>query len=699
MNMKNNTSQKKVTVVVPVYGDWESLEQCIESLKLYTDKKHTVMFVNDCGPEVEELETKIKKSIKGLANFKYYRNSQNLGFVRTCNRAALELDDSDNDILLLNSDTKVTEGYLEELVDVLYISEKHGAVCPRSSNATIASVPYKFAYPREDRDPDYAYEVYESIKPLLPRYTVAPVAVGFCILIRRTLIKNFGLFDEIYGLGYSEENDFCLRINKYGYSSILAHQAFVYHLESKSFTSEKKRLLVENNEAKMIQRYPYYKQVVERYLDEYIDPVDWFADLIAGKNNKKVLIDLYHLPLSFNGTTRNALSFLSLLESVRGNSSIEFTILAQKDASHYHHLENYGFPVVYPGEVTEVYDVGYSPSQIFHYENLKILNKNCLKIIVSDLDIIGVRTNKLLAHEFRLKSIFLDSFRYSDKIVSISEFTKQDTLAYYHPYLDRYSEKFVTISQGYPGATFDREGVDYGADAHLLPEDLVKKGGYVLVIGNDYAHKAISETIAALGDVSNSIVVLGAAHRYSSRENVFALPSGGISDGYMKQVIEGARLIVFPSLYEGFGLPVAEAAFYDKPVIVSDTSVAREVAGLFKGNLDVTFFDTFAKLPQIVSETLKSPTKSTKDSSQHIRLMDDYNKDVLKLIEKTANEFIDASLLRERWMYFVQLAEYEGAVHQALKTQVRIKALNVMRKTSPKAYAKARDFYRTHFKK
>lgn len=698
--MNQLVNSKKVTIVIPVYADWSSLEQCIESLKQYTNSRHTVMFVNDCGPEVEDIEAKIQQKIKGLKNFIYFRNPKNLGFVQTCNRAVLELDTTDNDVLLLNSDTKVTEGYLDELVGVLYASERHGAVCPRSSNATIASVPYKFAFARDERDPDYAYSVYEKIKPLLPRYSVSPVAVGFCMLIRRTLINNFGLFDEIYGLGYSEENDFCLRINKYGYSSVIAHQAFVYHLESKSFTSEKKRLLVEANEAKMIQRYPFYKQVVQRYIDEYIDPVDWFADLAAGLNkNRKVLVDLYHLPLSFNGTTRNALSFLSLLESVRGNSSIEFTILAQKDASRYHSLEKYGFPIVYPGEITEVYDVGYSPSQIFHYDNLKILNKFCLKIIVSDLDIIGVRTNKLLAHEFRLKSIFLDAFKYSDKVVTISEFTKKDTLAYYHPYLDNYADKFITISQGYPGATFDREGVDYGADAYVLPEEVISRGGYVLVIGNDYAHKAIQETIDSLQDTSETIVVLGAAHHYSSRENIYTLPSGGISDGYMKRVIEGSRLMIFPSLYEGFGLPVAEAAFYDKHIILANTEVAREVAGIYSSGLRVDFFDAFSDLPGLISKALESPKGKIKSSTKNLRSIDDYNRDVLKLIEITAKEPVDAAALRERWTYFVQLAEYEGVVHQALRTQVRIKALNTLRKTSPKTYAKARDFYRTHFKK
>src|SRR5688572_29617210 len=138
MNKVKN-GKSSVTIVVPVYGDWPSLEQCIASLKQFVSGPHKVMLVNDCGPEVELMETNILKAIKDKEMFEYYRNPENQGFVKTCNRAAFELDTSGNDILLLNSDTVVTEGFLEEMVGVLYASDKHGCVCPRSNNATIAS--------------------------------------------------------------------------------------------------------------------------------------------------------------------------------------------------------------------------------------------------------------------------------------------------------------------------------------------------------------------------------------------------------------------------------------------------------------------------------------------------------------------------------------------------------------------------------
>ena len=76
--------------------------------------------------------------IDGATGVDYVRNERNLGFVGTCNRAATELDRTDNDILLLNSDAELFPGTLQEMSAVLHLSEKHGVVTARSNHATIA---------------------------------------------------------------------------------------------------------------------------------------------------------------------------------------------------------------------------------------------------------------------------------------------------------------------------------------------------------------------------------------------------------------------------------------------------------------------------------------------------------------------------------------------------------------------------------
>ena len=258
---------KSVTIVVPVYGDWPSLDECISSLKKCVDTSiHKVLLVNDCGPEANLIEQNIQGSIKDTTGFLYFRNPKNLGFIGNCNRAVLELDKTDNDILLLNSDTIVTPRFLEEMVGVLYASPKHGTVSPRSNNATIATIPLS-AVSQKGIGAEKSYKLYKKIKKRLPHYYEVPVAHGFCMLIKRSLIKQYGLFDPIFGKGYGEEVDFCLRIAKKGYKSLLANYAYVFHLEARSFSLEKKAQLLEANNKILWKRYPGYRQQVRDYME------------------------------------------------------------------------------------------------------------------------------------------------------------------------------------------------------------------------------------------------------------------------------------------------------------------------------------------------------------------------------------------------------------------------------------------------
>ena len=269
-----------VTIVVPVYADWPSLKDCLSSLKALVDKHHKIMLINDNGPQANFLEKKIKTTITEFPNFQYYRNSKNLGFLQTCNRAVQELDKTTNDILLLNSDTKVTPGFLEEMLGVLYVSDRIGTVSPRSNNATIATIPLSAAV-QKGIDPEKSYRLFKKMNKRLPRYNEIPTALGFCMLIRRKVIEEFGLFDKVFGKGYGEENDFSMRIKQGGYISALSNRSYVFHQEARSFKMKTKLKLISKNQAIIEQRYPDYQQAVRDYTQ---------AALIREEGNKLMKI-------------------------------------------------------------------------------------------------------------------------------------------------------------------------------------------------------------------------------------------------------------------------------------------------------------------------------------------------------------------------------------------------------------------------
>ncbi|WP_182263506.1 glycosyltransferase [Rhodococcus sp. UFZ-B548] len=701
--MKKSMQPNAVTVVVPVYGDWDSLAQCIDSLLLNVTSPHQVILVNDVGPDANFLESAILEKISGISNFRYFRNETNLGFVKTCNRAAYELDTTDNDILLLNSDTITTPGFIEEMATVLALSSRHGTVCPRSNNATIASIPLNFKNSGIlERDIDYARDIHTSLSGRLPRFSIVPVTPGFCILIRRTLIKNFDLFDEIYGHGYSEENDFCLRINKYGYSSVMANRAFVAHLETKSFTAEQKSALQSTNELIMTKRYPYYEEFVRKYLDFYIDPVDRFADVIAGtKGTTKVLINLHHLSNTYNGTSRNALSLLSYIRDQSSNlHDIEFTVVAGSESSKFHHLDTFGIRVIKSRDIDELFDVGYCPSQIFHAETLQIMNKYCLRIAFSHLDIIAIRSNHLLSQDYQYRTILNDAVTFSDKVISISNFSRDDFGDYFGCTETERPGKFVTVHQGYPdNHTFT------GAFSSEIPttvRTLISIGRYALVFGNDFDHKMVRETLPHLSKCFEEIVVIGPTKLNgieTGNSRVHFVGSGGLSDRAVDELLENAQLVFFPSAYEGFGLPIAEAAKHRKPLVVQRTEGSEEICALYESIIPIGYFNELSEIAPAVSTAL---SEFESDPYAVGRTLSDYNRDVVQIITELAATEIDDARLRDRWTYLAKVQDYAPAeqirpfsrVLNHAVIVVRARYLMKFKARFPNQYLRARDLYR-----
>lgn len=270
-------NRSPITVIIPVYGDLPSLLACASSVVRHTDLTFDhLLIVNDCGPDANHIERELLQLVGSQPGITYERNDRNLGFVETCNRAVLELDPSGNDVLLLNSDTVVESGWLDELGGVLHERPDIGVVCARSNHASLATFP-----PRHRNasrvDADEARSLHASLRANLPRYTVAPVAVGFCFLVRRELVDQLGLFDTRFSPGYGEENDFCRRSLAVGYKSVLANRVFVEHSGAASFSSRRKARLARRHERILRKRHPdYWADVVEFDLTGR-HPLDLFA--------------------------------------------------------------------------------------------------------------------------------------------------------------------------------------------------------------------------------------------------------------------------------------------------------------------------------------------------------------------------------------------------------------------------------------
>lgn len=281
----------EVDVIVPVYkGESETL-RCIHSVLSTTCRTpFELIVINDASPDKTLVEKLTELSSAGM--FTLIENEKNRGFVQTVNRG-MSLHEG-RDVVLLNSDTEVYDGWLDRLVNASAVNDRAGTVTPLSNNATICSYPYfqhDNPFPLELDYRELDLMVSEVNKGIVVE---APTGVGFCMLIKRGCIEEVGLFDEkTFGKGYGEENDFCQRAISAGWLNLIATDVFVRHWGSVSFQGEKARL-AGSALRKVEKKHPRYLSDVAEFirrepLSETHRRIDW-ARLLRLRREKNVLL-------------------------------------------------------------------------------------------------------------------------------------------------------------------------------------------------------------------------------------------------------------------------------------------------------------------------------------------------------------------------------------------------------------------------
>ncbi|MFI3195289.1 MAG: glycosyltransferase [Methylococcaceae bacterium] len=252
-----------VDVILPVYkGRAETLRCLLSVLSATNHTPFELIVINDASPEPE-----LVADLHWLAErqlFTLLSNSENRGFVLTVNRG-MRLHKT-RDVILLNSDTEVYDGWLDRLHQSAISNKLTGTVTPLSNNATICS------YPQFLHDNPYPLELnYAELDTIAAEVNAAieveaPTGVGFCMYIKRSCLNAVGYFDEkAFGKGYGEENDFCQRAIKKGWRNVIAANIFVRHLGAASFQGEKAKR-VQAALKVLNKRYPHYQKSIDDFI-------------------------------------------------------------------------------------------------------------------------------------------------------------------------------------------------------------------------------------------------------------------------------------------------------------------------------------------------------------------------------------------------------------------------------------------------
>jgi glycosyltransferase involved in cell wall biosynthesis len=198
--------------------------------------------------------------------------------------------------------------------------------------------------------------------------------------------------------------------------------------------------------------------------------------------------------------------------------------------------------------------------------------------------------------------------RQAQRVLTGSEFSRQELLRFYRVDAD----KVVTIpyavgSEFHPvaGETDERATLSrYGVP-----------GPYILALGNIHPRKNLARLLDAYLSLkqrrkSVPVMVWAGLERWDSGELIArARAAGVVMTGFVAQedlpaLYRQALMLVYPSLYEGFGLPVLEAMACATPVVTSNTTSLPEVAGDAALTVDPTNVEELAEaMAQLLDDT------------------------------------------------------------------------------------------------
>ena len=564
-------------VCIPVYGAYELFVQCFRSVMAHTERTTPVLVADDASPDprIEEFLNELQATGTLEHEVYYLRQERNLGFVGNMNSAFEAVAPADP--VVLNSDCMVDRNWLEGLRDAAYAESRVATASALTNHGTILSVPVRNK-PHPTLPQDWTLEhaasaISDGSLRLRPRI---PTALGHCFYVRRSALELVGLFDEAFSPGYGEEVDFSQRCLLRGLCHVVADDVFVFHQGHGSFSVEG-RAIQDEHEELIRARYPYYRDAVKAVEDGSGGPLPRaLASARQALRGLSVTIDARVLGPQLMGTQVVVLELLHALQRIEG---IKLRALVPRDLGEYARAlfdEMPDVSLITPAQAEAGVawtDVVHRPFQVSYDEDIQILRRLGERIVISHLDLIAYE-NPGYFPSFETwqtyRRVTRQALTYADRVIFISSAAAQDAIG--HDLIEPHRLDIV-----YPGT-------DHRLAA-LRPEPTAPRGledetePFLLCIGTNYKHKNRLFALRVLEQLQrhhgwNGRLVLAGPHvpfgssageeaeflalRPAVAEATIDLPV--VSEPEKGWLLAHSCAVLYPTIYEGFGLVPFEAA-------------------------------------------------------------------------------------------------------------------------------------------
>jgi glycosyltransferase involved in cell wall biosynthesis len=570
------SQQPRADIIVTADDDPTVVERCLQNLLVHSGSSLRRLIVIDDDSTDPDMAVMLGRLVTIDSRLHVVRNSSRLGRVGSYNSG---LGKCDGDAVLVSSDCITGGNWLSELMAVAHADERTACAAPLTNGHGTCSVPLTGA---DSFSSAIAEATVREACAALPPWTNAPNVNGSCIYLRGDVVDAVGPLDTRFASLEAAIKDWIRRASLLGFGAKRANHVYV----------QRGRLFGEmtlgNDSAGASASDGACGNLLEHQLNRFQKSLDGqvaaHAVRVRSTGKLRVAYDIRHLPREQVGTRTYAVSLGQCLGEI---SDIELTLLVREPAQ----AAGLNGRIVTPDQWRDDVEVIHKPAQVIAPQELKLLFESSAHIVITYQDLIGYQIPSVfptdLQHDHYRATSSL-SMQSVQRVIAYSESARQE----------------ITAEFGIP----DEEvcvvplGVDTTWFGHRQESDdeICSKLGlfapFFLSLATDFPHKNLPNLLDAYAILRSrwrdgeppSLVLAG--HTSSARTGFYptlesnAFPAGvtflgPVTRDQLRVLYQRALALVFPSLYEGFGLPPLEAMAAGTPVIAMPVSAVPEVGG------------------------------------------------------------------------------------------------------------------------
>lgn len=315
-----------------------------------------------------------------------------------------------------------------------------------------------------------------------------------------------------------------------------------------------------------------------------------------------LLVDLSHFRNGYNGTMEYGRNLFQGMLAELGSSPFS-RLEAVGEARH---LEFHGISrehLIDPTDRT-IFDVCFRPYQLDDSRSFSHLVLRARRYVISQLDAIGSRCDYI--YESGMRFVQRLGLEAADGVVFISEYGLRDALEFFDAAPGKKPLRAILLGM--------EEATPIGGKGPSGRSS-------ILVVGSwRYDHKMLHPVLDAVRKLSAAGGLDVHFHFLADLSGEASLPACVRYHTHDQTPAELDRLFasvdgfIFPSVYEGFGLPIAHAFRFGKPLLAADSEVNREIVTAYGGS-GVTFFDQEADLADEILRFIDAPPEGNRPAN------------------------------------------------------------------------------------